>query len=308
MIMETEVKLARSVLWLRLAQMAINERYKKREFKIPIHLALGHEAIAVAVNEALREGDQLVLSHRNIHFNLLRARSPREILDEFLLKPEGLCGARHGSMNLADEERGVIYTSSILGNNLAVAAGIALGNQVEGGRSMVLVSTGDGAMEEGAFYEGLEFMSTFHLPAIVLVENNGWSLATQIHERRCPIALAPFAQAFGAIYRLLAGNDPCEYREAIEAVRCECLETKRPAIVEVQLSTLGDWRMPTPEHPNGKYINYHAGPAPTVELKEWPILAEDEADPVFVVGRRWGLEAMRDVARQELVRVEEALG
>ena len=302
-----ERELARSVIWLRLAQMAINERYKGKQFKVPIHLAFGHEAIAAAVCSALLDDDRLVLSHRNVHYNLLRAPSLRAVVDEYLLKEEGLARARHGSMNLANQAGGIAYTSSILGNNLPVAAGMAMANDVIGSPGVVFVVTGDGAMEEGAFYESLELLSTYRLRAVVLVEDNGWSLATRIQERRCPISLEHLARAFDAGYHRLTGNDPAAYLRKLQEVRTEVTELKRPALVEVQLSTLGDWRQVTPEHAEGKYINYHAGPAPSVELKEWPVLQEDDGDPVHVAAERWGRGEMEAVAREEMQRVRQAL-
>ena len=99
--------LAQEILRLRHSQMLINERYKAREFRLPIHLALGHEAIAVALASVLGEGDQLLLSHRNLHYNLARNGSLRAIVDEFLLRDTGLAGGMYGSMNLINPADGV---------------------------------------------------------------------------------------------------------------------------------------------------------------------------------------------------------
>jgi len=302
-----ERTIAEEVIALRVGQMIINERYRKKEFKIPIHLAFGHEAIAVAVSAMLRAEDRLILPHRNLHYNLLRSSSIRKILDEFLLREEGIASARGGSMNLANEDGGIVYTSSILGNNLSVAAGFALGNRVTRTDGVVVVVLGDGAMEEGAFYESLEFLKTFHLCALVIVENNGWSLATRISERRCNIDLGLFAESLGVQHVQLEGNDPSAYLQRLNQVRLEVLEAKRPVVVEVQLETLGDWRLKTPEHPDGKYVNYHAGPAPTVALEEWPVIREDDTDPVYLLSRQLGREKVEEMARQALNRMEEAL-
>jgi TPP-dependent pyruvate/acetoin dehydrogenase alpha subunit len=57
-------KIAKDVLRLRFSQMIVNEDYKKGKFKIPIHLAFGHEAIAVAVNKIMKEDDKLILTQR----------------------------------------------------------------------------------------------------------------------------------------------------------------------------------------------------------------------------------------------------
>ena len=54
-----DITIAREILRLRLSQMIVNEKYKAGLFKIPLHIALGHEAIAVAVDSVMGEKDQL---------------------------------------------------------------------------------------------------------------------------------------------------------------------------------------------------------------------------------------------------------
>ena len=285
--MNTDGQIAEKVLRLRFGQMIINEKIKKREFRIPIHLALGHEAVAVAVDGILNPEDQLVLTHRNIHYNLVRSTSFKALVDEYALDSNGPANGRAGSMNLSNEAAGIVYTSSILGNNLSVACGLAMGNLFNGCKGVVFVVTGDGAMEEGAFYESLLFLNTFNLPVVIIVENNEWSLATQIHERRCPIELECLTRSFNMQYVHLTGNDPSKYIEELNGLRSHTLENKIPVLAEVGLSTLGDWRLKTEEFPDGKFVNYHAGASPSVTLEDDPLIAHDETDPVYVVAKKF---------------------
>ena len=289
--------IAREVIRLRIAQMIVNEHNKEGAFKIPIHLALGHEAIAVSVAMMMESHDQLVLSHRNIHYNLARTALLKPIFDEYLLKEEGLGAGRLGSMNLENEQAGIVYASSILGNNLCVASGLALGQQVKASGGVVIVVTGDGAIEEGAFHESIEFMRSLHLSCLVIVENNEWSMATQIHARRCSLDLKEFARAFDAEWALLTGNDPINYVEALRSYRARAIAERKPLIVEVSLKTLGDWYVEAEGYPAGKYINYHAGPAPKVGLTAtWPVLREDSRDDPLCV-----LETLFDKERLEIM-------
>lgn len=301
---DVDVKIAENIIRLRLAQMLINEKNKNKEFNIPIHLALGHEAIAAAVDMIMGDEDELLLSHRNVHYNLARTRYLKPILDEYCLKVNGLACGQLGSMNLANKERGIIYTASILGNNLCVAAGVALGKKVKKEDGIVIVVTGDGAMEEGAFYESLMFMKTFNLCTIIIVENNDWSLATQIHERRCPVHLDRFASSLDMRALLIEGNDPYEYIQILSDAKFYAIKESTPVIIEVRLSTLGDWRLKTEEFPDGKFINYHAGVAPTVEVKELPLIREDDSDPVFVLLKYFKREHLRKMALDALNKLK----
>ena len=167
-----ELRIAKQVLRLRLSQMIINERYKKGDFKIPIHLAFGHEAIAVAVDSVMQKDDKLVLSHRNIHYNLARCHGLKAELEEYYLNKSGLAQGRLGSMNLSNPGKNIVYSSSILGNNFAVGSGLALGEKVNKSEGVVIIVTGDGAMEEGSFYESLLFQKSNNLSVLIIIENN----------------------------------------------------------------------------------------------------------------------------------------
>lgn len=295
----TSMELAQQVLRLRLAQMLINEGCKSGRFKIPVHLAMGHEAIAVAVSEVMAAEDCLILPHRNIHYNLARERNFRPIFDEFLLKDDGTAGGRLGSMNLSNPARGVLYTSSILGNALCVAAGVGLGLSMKRSSGIVFVVTGDGAIEEGAFVESLTFMRTYDVSALVIIENNEWSLATKIPQRRCDIHLDRLASAFDIPYQRVGGNDVCEYTQVLRESRSLSLQNACPVILEVDLRTLGDWNA----DPDGRYINYHAGPAPTVELSSWPLLRDSAEDPVYALQQHVDVASLRKIAEEQLVKL-----
>lgn len=299
--------LVKEILRLRLSQMLINERIKQGAFKIPIHLAMGHEAIAVAVDAVMEENDQLVLSHRNIHYNLARTKSLKPEIDEYLLKKEGLAGGELGSMNLANKEKNIIYTSSILGNNLAVAAGLALGKKMKKEQEIVIVETGDGAMEEGIFYEAVEFIKSNSLPVLIIVENNGWSLATEIKERRCDINLQKFSETFGVRYEKLQSNDVYEYIEKLKELRKQALDENSAIVIEVELTTLGFLRMKSESDPVGRFINYHAGAAPEVKLENGPKIENSENDPICVLEKYFNQEDLDKVGKEILENLKKEI-
>jgi len=288
--------LARNLLRVRLGMLAVNEQLKAKAFRVPVHLALGHEAIAAALGAVMSGDDALCLTHRNIHYNLARAVSIRAELDELRLLDSGVAGGWLGSMNMNNPARGVIYTSSILANDLCVATGVALGAKVQGGNAATFVVTGDGALEEGTFHEALLILKSLDLAAVVVVENNGWSLATRIEERRCPVEVESLAAAFAIPYTRLSGNDVFDYAEQLARIRADALERRSPAIVEVGLHTLGDWHMTNADGSQGRHINYHHGAAGHVAFGDWPLIKDDADDPVHVLAARLGAEQARALA------------
>jgi TPP-dependent pyruvate/acetoin dehydrogenase alpha subunit len=278
--------LAREVLRLRLSMLAINELIKTQTFCVPIHLALGHEAIAVAVSAAMQPGDRLLLTHRNIHYNLARNPSLRAEIDEYLLRDSGLAGGRDGAMNLTNPAAGVIYTSSILANCLPVAAGVAFGQGVNRGGGATFATTGDGALEEGAFYETLMIANSLELPLVIVIENNEWSMHTRIEERRCAIDLGAIATSFGMELHRLGGNDVEAYAATLIGVRDRAAAARKPVIVEVALATLGDYVVADASSPTGRQINYHHGAAPHVSIDNGPVIEASERDPVHAISQR----------------------
>ncbi|MDO8504045.1 MAG: thiamine pyrophosphate-dependent enzyme [bacterium] len=302
-----DIETAKEVLRIRLSQMIVNEKYKEGVFKIPIHLAMGHEAIAVAVSSVMQGNDQLLVSHRNIHYNLAKTKALKPELNEYLLRDDGLANGQLGSMNLANEEKNIVYASSILGNNLPVASGLALAKKVKKEKSVVIVETGDGAIEEGAFYESLLFMKSNNLSVLIIVENNGWSLATKIKERRCNINLIKIAEAMDVKYEKLSSNNVYEYIEKLKSLKEYSLENKMPVIVEVELTTLGGWYLKTPENPKGRFINYHAGPAPEINLENGPEIESSENDPVFVLTKLFEKDVFQKMANEILQELTQEI-
>lgn len=297
---KTKIDIAKNVLKIRLSQMIINEKYKKGHFKVPIHLAFGHEAIAAAVDSIMQKDDKIVLSHRNVHYNLARIYGLREGLEEYCLSKNGLGRGRLGSMNLFNPAKNIIYSSSILGNNFALGSGLALGEKVNKSEGLLIIVTGDGAMEEGSFYESLLFQKSNNLSVITIIENNQWSLATKINERRIAINIKKIAASLGAGYIKLKGNDAFYYIEKLKAVRESVLANKTAMCIEVELTTLGSWYMKTKEYPKGKFINYHAGPAPVVSLTNGPVIANTKKDPVYVLKEYFGENTLKTYADEIL--------
>ena len=297
--------LTEKILRIRLAQMMVNENYKDGQFKIPIHLAFGHETIAVAINEIMDYEDKLILTHRNMAYNLSCLGKLRPIMDEYFLKSTGLDEAKSGSMNLINPTKGLIYTSSILGNNFSVGVGVAMSLKIKQKDGIVIVLGGDGSLEEGSFHESILMFKSLNLSGLLVIENNEWSMSTKISERRIHIDLEIFAKSYGVKYVKLSGNNPLSYIQELKKLKNISKKNNELICIEVIINTLGDWIMINDQNPDGKFINYHAGPAPTVDIKACPVLIkEDNSDPVFVLIGLLGISELNKISdkiRNELL-------
>ena len=279
MIVPVESKLAQKIKVMREIQLNINRKMLEGQFKIPIHLAIGHEAVAACLAEAFSSSDKLLLTHRNIHFHLAFGATEEQLTNEYLLKSSGLASGKLGSMNLMNPNAGNIYTSNILGNNFSVALGIALSLKLKKQVGVVWVITGDGAIEEGAFYEAVLIASSLKLPIVFVVENNKWSLGTSISERRTEIDLSKFVNSINVGFKSLKDNNINDYLSTMLKTKEIVVATTQPQVLEVEVHSLGGFYV-AEDQDSKRYINYHAG-AIKIEPDENGIFEKNSTDPVF---------------------------
>ena len=277
--MRTKSELSQFVINSRKIQLQIAEQINHNVYKIPVHLALGHESISTSVVAASEPGDFFTFTHRNIHFHIALGASYESLDSEYKLEETGLAGGKLGSMNLTNPLSGNLYTSNILANNLAIANGIALSAKNKDLKTVVWAVTGDGAIEEGTFYEALLIATSLNLPIIFVIENNRWSLGTEIKERRIEISLEKIAQSFEVNYHYLSNNNVSEYVESVEKIRDKVVISQKPVIIEFQVTTLGGYFVE--ENAGQRYINYHAGGL-KIEPDQNGVFNHDSTDPVFL--------------------------
>jgi TPP-dependent pyruvate/acetoin dehydrogenase alpha subunit len=187
----------KNIIKSRKFQIEINNNLLENKMSVPVHLALGHEFVSALIYQYFnKKNDKIILTHRNIHFSSIFSKNVKKKYSQFLKKKNY---RTKGSMNFTDKSSGIIYTSSILGNNLSVATGVAKTLKDRGGCCICV--TGDGGIEEGSFYESLTLSRYLELPIIFLVENNDWSMATTINQRRSKINLGLLAKSLQIKYK-----------------------------------------------------------------------------------------------------------
>jgi len=278
---------------LRLIQLELNEKLKDRKYKVPIHLGLGTEAAVVAIASIISNGDNLLLTHRNSAFNLELAEDPASVFLEYEGSEFGLANGRLGSMNLINLRKGIVYSSSILANNISVACGFSYGQKIKKLENLTVVLTGDGAIEEGAFYEGLIFAKSHNLRLLIVVDNNDYSMASRISERRCSIDLSAICESVDVEYLFLAGNDVDSYAKQLASVKTRQQASADPCVVEVSTSLLNQHAGPTPGWP---------GDSMRVDIKNGLIIKGDSSDPLFVIAERLGQDNFHHFEKQLILK------
>jgi acetoin:2,6-dichlorophenolindophenol oxidoreductase subunit alpha len=139
------------------------------------HVYVGQEAAGAAACAALGPDDYVFTTHRNHGHVVARGGDPGRTLAEIIGRADGYCKGRGGTFHVAVPEKGILHTSAIVGGCLPLAAGAAYAAKLKGSGQVSLVFFGDGAMEEGVFYETINIAQLWHLPVIFYMENNAVS-------------------------------------------------------------------------------------------------------------------------------------
>ncbi len=189
------------------------------------HTCIGQEANAVGVLTHLEHGRDVVVSNHRCHGHYMALTDDLEgLLLEVMGKEGGVCGGKGGSQHLCNDG---FYSNGILGSTLPVAAGMALAERERGTGAVTVVFTGDGTLGQGVVYETLNISSLWHLPLLVVVENNFYAQTTPSHLQVAGRILDRGA-AFGLKTRQLATTDVAEIEAAAAEAIASIRETNEP--------------------------------------------------------------------------------
>jgi len=181
---EEALRLYRTLLLARRAEEAIRREYATDEMKTPVHLGIGQEAIPIGVCHALPPGAKTFGTYRNHALFLTVTQDTDRFFGELFGKATGPGKGKAGSMHLAAPERGLIATSAVVGTTIPLAVGAALANAYCGSHDFVAAFFGDGAVEEGVFWESLNFACLKRLRIVFVCEDNGLAIHTPTSQRQ----------------------------------------------------------------------------------------------------------------------------
>ncbi|MGL5925631.1 pyruvate dehydrogenase (acetyl-transferring) E1 component subunit alpha [Chroococcidiopsis sp.] len=155
-----------------------------------VHLYNGQEAVSSGVIQAMRPGEDYVCSTYRDHVHALSAGVPaKEVLAELFGKATGCSKGRGGSMHMFSAEHRLLGGYAFVAEGIPVAAGAAFQSKYRrealGDATADQVTAcffGDGACNNGQFYETLNMAALWKLPILFVVENNKWAIG-MAHER-----------------------------------------------------------------------------------------------------------------------------
>ncbi|HEX4298100.1 MAG TPA: thiamine pyrophosphate-dependent dehydrogenase E1 component subunit alpha, partial [Devosia sp.] len=203
-----------------------------------MHFCAGQEAVPLGAVAALRDDDQIIATYRGHGWALASGLEPRAVMGEICQKAVGINGGRAGSAYIMAPHTRFIGENSIVGAGTTAACGVALANLAKGNRSVVAVSIGDGAMNQGSVHEALAFAAAKSLPVLFVVENNGWSELTATGDMFRIDRLARRGAGYGIAAATIDGSDPLAVRDSIAIAAARARAGDGPALIECRVPRL----------------------------------------------------------------------
>ncbi len=209
---------------IRLVEEEIALQYPKWEMRCPTHLSIGQEAVAAALSMCIRKDDFAVSTHRGHAHYLAKGGSLKSMIAEIYGKSTGCSRGKGGSMHLIDKDVGFMGTSAIVGNSIPIGVGLALSAHLNFTDQISCVFLGDGATEEGVFYESVNFAVLKNLPVIFICENNLYSVYSPLEVRQPKgRKISKMVESIGATSLSGDGNDVTNcyriFRNSVNSVR-----------------------------------------------------------------------------------------
>jgi pyruvate dehydrogenase E1 component alpha subunit len=226
----------RGMLLIRRFEEKVEERFRAGELPGFLHVAIGQEAVATGVCAALAREDVFASTHRAHGHAIAKGTSVHKIMAELYGKAEGCSGGYGGSMHLYDLEVGNLGANAVVAGGLPAIVGAALAFQMRGDKRVAVAFVGDGATNTGTFHESLNLAQLWKVPAIFVLENNGWAESTPATQQLpLPVdQLGKRAVAFGMKLIEADGQDVEAVYLAALAARDHALAGKGPVLVHVR--------------------------------------------------------------------------
>lgn len=219
---------------LRRFEDKVYQLFLKGELPGTVHQYQGQEAVAVGVCSALQPTDWITSTHRPHGHAIAKGVTMRAALAELYGKATGCCGGKGGSMHLGDPEVGMVPAIAIVAGGVSIVSGMGLAFKLQQTGQVAACFFGEGATNEGAFHEGVNFAAVQRLPIIYICENNLYGASTPYHATTLVPEVAQRAVAYGIPAVTVDGMDPIAVRRATITARQRAAAGEGPTLIEAK--------------------------------------------------------------------------
>jgi len=226
------LELYRGMIRIRRFEERVYYLFLEGEIPGTLHQYQGQEAVAVGVCDVLERTDWITSTHRPHGHALAKGVSAGAAMAELYGKATGCCRGRGGSMHLGDPDVGMLPAIAIVAGGNTVVTGLGLAFKLRRSGQVAACFFGEGAANEGAFHEGLNFAAVQRLPVVFVCENNLYGASTSYAHVSLLEDVAARAAAYGVPGRIVDGMDVLAVREAAAEAVAAARAGRGPTLVE----------------------------------------------------------------------------
>ena len=224
------LSLYEDMLLIRMCEEHIQNEYFEDEMKTPVHLSIGAEAISAGVCSQLPADPLVFATYRSHATYLSLSKDTDGFFAELYGKTGGPGRGKAGSMHLSHIESGLVASSAVVGTTVPLAVGAAMGQKVQDKNQQVCVFFGDGATEEGVFWESINFACLQNLPILFVCEDNDLAIHSLKDGRQSYDLCKAFA-AFGGLTATVDGHDAVQVYQHAANMLQDMQKQGRPGLL-----------------------------------------------------------------------------
>ncbi len=229
---EVALGLHRQMLAIRRFEERVYTLYLEGEIPGTLHQCQGQEAVAAGVCANLAKTDWITSTHRPHGHALAKGVSMRSAMAELYGKVTGCCRGKGGSMHLGDPAVGMLPAIAIVGGGNTVVTGLGLSFKLRKTGQVAVCFFGEGASNEGAFHEGLNFAAVKQLPIVFVCENNLYGASTSFDQVSLVPNVADRASAYGVEASTADGMDALAVYDAARVAIDKARSGRGPILLE----------------------------------------------------------------------------
>jgi pyruvate dehydrogenase E1 component alpha subunit len=230
---DEKIALLRLMLRIRRFEQKALAEYQKGKMGGFMHLYIGQESVATGTCSLMGDHDHVITAYRCHAHALAVGMNMNECMAELFGKVTGCSKGKGGSMHFFAPDKNYWGGHGIVGGQTPLGLGLAYGLKYKGLKGAAMCFLGDGAVNQGCFYESLNMASLFNLPVIYVIENNKYSMGTSL-ERSSVVkqCLAERGEAFCIEWVQANGEDLYEVRAVTQAAIERAHNESKPMIIE----------------------------------------------------------------------------
>ena len=207
--------------------------YTQRSIGGYCHLYIGQEAVVTGIQAAQKPQDTVITAYRDHAHMLACGIDPKPIMAELTGRSAGCSKGKGGSMHMFSREKNFYGGHGIVGGQVSIGTGMAMGHKYNNDKGVCVTYMGDGAANQGQVYESFNMAAIWGLPVLYVIEDNGYSMGTAI-QRHAAGAFSARGEPYGIEGCIVNGQDVLVVREAAEWALNKVRTENKPVLMHVK--------------------------------------------------------------------------